>query len=83
MVYRRDLIPHFEWLAGSKYFDEVLDEAVVAIAMTAHGYGEELVESGAAWMWADGLVERFGLEHFVEQARSELLLPPGSPTSNW
>jgi hypothetical protein len=76
MVYRRDLIPHFEWLAGSKYFDEVLDEAVVAIAMSAHGFESEWVETGAAWMSAGGLVERFGLEHFVAQARSELLLPP-------
>lgn len=39
MVHREDLIPRFEWLAGSKYYDDALDEALVAIAFTAHGRG--------------------------------------------
>lgn len=30
MIYRRDLIEHFEWLRDSKYLNEVLDEALVA-----------------------------------------------------
>jgi len=76
MIYRRDLISHFEWLAGSRYFDEVLDEALVAIAMTAHGHGLDLVEAGAAWTRAICTVERFGLEDFVERARSHLVLDP-------
>jgi hypothetical protein len=78
MIYRRDLISHFEWLAGSRYFDEVLDEALVAIAMTAHGHGRDLVETGAAWTWAICTVERFGLEDFVERARSHLVLHPAA-----
>jgi hypothetical protein len=76
MIYRRDLLAHFDWLAGSDYLDEVLDEAVLAIALTAHGHGEEWVADGAAWMTADGLVERHRLEGFVERARSQLLFPP-------
>jgi hypothetical protein len=79
MVYRRDLISHFEWLAESKYLDEVLDEALVAIALTAHGHGWAMVETGAAWTPALCTVERFGLEGFVERARSELILPPDDP----
>lgn len=75
MIYRGDLIDHFRWLAGSKYYDEVLDEALVAIAFAAHGYEWELVEQGA-WMTAGGVVERFGLEKFAQKARSQLLLPP-------
>jgi hypothetical protein len=73
MAHREDLIPRFEWLAGSKYYDEALDEALVAIAFTAHGRGTELVEYGAAWMMANGVVEVFGLEDLVERARKELL----------
>lgn len=73
MIHRKDLIPRFEWLAGSKYYDEALDEALVAIAFTAHGRGTELVEYGAAWMMANGVVEVFGLDDLVEKARKELL----------
>jgi len=73
MAHREDLIPRFEWLAGSKYYDEALDEALVAIAFTAHGHGTELVEYGAAWMMANGVVEVFGLEDLVEKAWKELL----------
>lgn len=73
MIHREDLIPHFEWLAGSKYYDDALDEALVAIAFAARGRGTELVEYGAAWMMANGVVEVFGLEDLVEKARNELL----------
>lgn len=73
MVYRRDLIEHFKWLEGSEYFDEVLDEALVAIAMTAYGHGRDLIQNGA-WMNARGVVERFGLEQFVERLRAERLI---------
>jgi hypothetical protein len=73
MVYRRDLVDHFEWLHGSKYLDEVLDEALVAIALTAYGHGGDLIQNGA-WMTADGVVERFGLEPFVERLREERLI---------
>ncbi len=76
MIYRVDLIDHFQWLAGSKYYDEALDEALVAIALAAHGYEGELIEYGAAWMTAGGVVEVFGLEQFVEKARANLILPP-------
>jgi hypothetical protein len=76
MIHRTDLIPRFEWLAGSKYYDEAIDEALVAIAFTAHGCGNELLEYGAAWMMANGIVEVFGLGDLVDKARGELLLPP-------
>jgi hypothetical protein len=72
MVYRHDLIAHFDWLAGSKYLDEVLDEALVAIALAAHGHRSELAELGAAWMTAGGIVEKFALEEFVAKARADL-----------
>ncbi len=74
MIYRRDLIDHFEWLEGSKYLDELLDEAVIAIAMTAYGHGGDLVQLGAAWMSANGIVWKFQLEKFVEKTRSERLI---------
>lgn len=73
MVYRRDLEQHFEWLAGSEYFDEVIDEALVAIALTAYDHGRDLIQNGA-WMNARGVVERLQLEDFVRQLRSERLL---------
>lgn len=76
MVYRRDLIEHFEWLAGSDEYDEALDEAVVAIAMAANGHGHDLVNFGVAWVSVSYNVERYQLEEFVERARSELLFPP-------
>jgi hypothetical protein len=69
MIYRRDLIDHFEWLSGSKYFDEVIDEALVAIAFTAHGHGGDWIELGAAWMGAAAIIEKFELEEFVARAR--------------
>ena len=72
MIYRRDLIEHFKWLEGSKYLDEVLDEALVAIALTAYDHPRDLIQNGA-WQDARGVVERFRLEHFVEQLRSERL----------
>ena len=44
MIYRVDLIDRFQWLAGSKCYDEALDEALVAIALAAHRYEWELIE---------------------------------------
>jgi hypothetical protein len=73
MVYRRDLIDHFEWLAGSRYLEEVLDEALVAIALTAYDHGGDLIQNGA-WQDARGVVERFGLEPFVDRLRSERII---------
>jgi hypothetical protein len=73
MVYRKDLEEHFEWLAGSEYFDEIIDEALVAIALTAYDHGWDWIQNGA-WMSASGVVERFGLEEFVERLRAERLL---------
>ncbi len=72
MIYRRDLIEHFKWLDGSKYLDEVLDEALVAIALTAYDHPRDLIQNGA-WQDARGVVERFRLEQFVDQLRSERL----------
>jgi hypothetical protein len=77
MVYRRDLIEHFEWLAGSEHLDEALDEALVAIALAANGHEHDLVNFGVAWVSVSYNVERYQLEEFVERARSELLFPPG------
>lgn len=73
MIYRRDLTDHFQWLAGSEYFDEVIDEALVAIALTAYDHGRDLIQNGA-WQDAKGVVERFGLEPFVARLRSERLI---------
>jgi hypothetical protein len=73
MVYRSELEEHFAWLAGSEYFDEVLDEALVAIALTAYDHGRDWIQNGA-WMTASGVVERFELEGFVERLRAERLL---------
>jgi hypothetical protein len=73
MVYRKDLEQHFEWLAGSEYFDEVIDEALVAIALTAYDHGRDLIQNGA-WQSASGVVERFDLEEFVDRLRGERLL---------
>jgi hypothetical protein len=68
MIYRHDLIDHFDWLAGSRFFDEAIDEALVAIAFSAAGHSGDLVNTGAAWMTAGGFVKKFELEHFVEKA---------------
>jgi hypothetical protein len=73
MIYRRDLIDHFQWLEGSEFFDEVIDEAIVAIALTGYDHGRDLIQNGA-WQSAKGVVERFGLEPFVERLRSERLI---------
>jgi hypothetical protein len=74
MIHREDLIPYFEWLVGSRYYDDALDEALVAIAFVARGCSTELVEYGAAWMMASGVVEVFGLESLAEKARNEIPL---------
>jgi hypothetical protein len=71
MIYRRDLIDHFEWLSDSKYFTEALDEALIAIALCARGHSGDLMNFGAAWVMASYHVERFGLEEFVERERRE------------
>ena len=71
MIYRRDLIDHFQWLEGSKFFDEVIDEALVAL--TGYDHGDDLIQNGA-WQDAEGVVERFGLEPFVDRLRSERLI---------
>ncbi len=76
MVYRRDLIDHFEWLAGSEGYDEALDEALVAIAMAANGHKHDLVNFGVAWVSVSYNVERYQLEEFVERARAERPFPP-------
>jgi hypothetical protein len=73
MVYRKDLEEHFEWLAGSEYFDEVIDEALVAIALTAYDHGRDWIQHGA-WMNARGVVERLELDDFVARLRAERLL---------
>ncbi len=73
MIYRRDLIEHFAWLEGSQYLDEVLDEAVVAIALTAYGHKRDWVQHGA-WMTAGAIVERLRLEEFVVRLRAERIL---------
>jgi len=72
MIYRSDLTEHFRWLEGSKFYDEALDEALVAIALVAHGCRGDLVNYGAAWMTAGGVIEVLGLEGFVETARLAL-----------
>jgi len=80
MIYRRDLIDHFEWLSDSKYFTETLDEALIAIALCARGHSGDLMNFGAAWVMASYHVERFGLEEFVEKERRDnISLDPVEP----
>jgi hypothetical protein len=74
VIYRSDLIDPFEWLAGSEFFDEVIDEALVAIAITAHGHGTEMVQSGGAWWFAADFCRYHRLDDFVERARGERAL---------
>lgn len=69
MIDREELKAHFEWLAGSVYRDEALGDAVLAIELTALGHGDELMRYGLSWMSADGVVEVFQLEGFVEAVR--------------
>ena len=78
MIYRRDLIDHFDWLADSRYLEEFCDESVVAIAMTAHGHGKDWVKwGGATWMTPEHFVDRYGLRIFVDRVREEdVLLSP-------
>jgi prevent-host-death family protein len=71
MIYRKDLIEHYEWLSDSKYFTEALDEALVAIALCARGHEHDLMNFGGAWVEASYHVERFGLEEFVEKERRD------------
>ncbi|MBS1862405.1 MAG: hypothetical protein JSS68_11920 [Actinobacteria bacterium] len=70
MFYRQDLIDHFDWLADSRYLEEFCDEALVAISMTAYGYGNVFVKFGPnTWMAADHFVARYGLTEFVDRVR--------------
>ena len=81
MIYRKDLIDHYEWLSDSKYFTEALDEALIAIALCARGHEHDLMNFGAAWVMANYHVERFHLEEFVERERREhILLDPEPET---
>ncbi|HEX4463339.1 MAG TPA: hypothetical protein VH042_01720 [Solirubrobacterales bacterium] len=78
MVHRRDLIPRFEWLAGSIYYEDALDEALLSIALAARGLQHEMIEYGAAWASASYVIEIFGLEDLVERSRADL--GPFAPT---
>lgn len=71
MIYRKDLIDHFEWLAGSEYLEEALDEALIAIALCARGHRADMMKFGAAWVMASYNVERYQLEEFVERERRD------------
>jgi len=79
MVHRRDLLDHLEWLAGSHLLEDALDEAMIAVALRAHGSGWDLMEYGAAWRPASGVVEVYGLERFVESERAHLARNWGPP----
>jgi hypothetical protein len=70
VIDREELKPHFEWLSGSEYYDEALGEAALAIELNALGHGDELMRYGLAWMSADGVVEVFRLEEFVDAIRN-------------
>lgn len=72
MVHRRDLIPRFEWLAGSIHYEDALDEALIAIAFAARGLDGEWVEYGAAWASVSYVIGVFGLEDLVERSRVDL-----------
>jgi hypothetical protein len=79
MVHRSELTERFEWLTPSRYYEDVLDEALVAIALASRGLDGELVEYGAAWTTVSYVVEVFGLEDLVEKARADLgPFAPGS-----
>ena len=72
MIFRRELIEHFRWLEGSKYYDEVLDEALVAIVFHAYDHSNDMLQSGAgAWQSVDWVVQYFELWDFVAQVRAE------------
>jgi hypothetical protein len=80
MIYRRDLIDHFEWLSGSEYFDEAIDEALIAIALCARGHRGDMMSFGAAWVTASYNVWRYELEEFVERERRDnIFLDPVEP----
>jgi hypothetical protein len=74
MIFRRDLIDHFEWLTGSEYLDEVLDEALIAITLCAYDHQGEWIQNGAGvWTSADYVVRYFELQEFVKRLRTERL----------
>ena len=72
MMRRRELIKHFEWLAESVHYEDVLDEALISIELAARGLGDEWVEYGAARSTASYVVAVFGLEGLVERSRADL-----------
>ena len=61
MLDRDELIAHFEWLSGSKYYDQPLGEAALAIELCAGGHDWELMRYRTALMTAGGVVGVFGL----------------------
>jgi hypothetical protein len=69
-VHRRALLEHFEWLAGSHLLEDALDEAMIAIALCARGYQWDLMEYGAAWRPASGVVEVYKLDGAVRRIRT-------------
>jgi hypothetical protein len=73
MIYRQDLVEHLKWLEGSEFLDAVIDEALVAISLTAYGHGGDWIQSGA-WMCAEHVVERLGLGSLVAQLRQERIV---------
>jgi hypothetical protein len=73
MIYRQDLFEHLEWLEGSEFYDTVIDEALVAIALTAYGHGGDWIQCGA-WLSAAHLVERLELSPLVARLRQERIV---------
>lgn len=63
----------FPLAGGSEYLDELLDEAIVAIALTAYGHGNDWIQNGA-WAIAESVVTRFELEEFVARLEEERIL---------
>lgn len=74
MIFRCELVDHFEWLQGSEYYDEVLDEALVAIVLHAYDHcGDMLCSGSGAWQSVDWVVQYFALWDFVARVRAERL----------
>lgn len=67
MIDREELNSHFEWLAGSRWYDQALGEAALAIELAAHDHGGEWMRYGYSWMCAAAVVEVLGLEAFVDE----------------
>jgi len=69
VIDREQLLPHFRWLRGSRYLDQALGEAALAIELTALDCGGDMMRHGFAWLPADAVVEVLGLERFVREVR--------------